>query len=189
VLSSTLIPFAAPPGNSVLVKVAGHGLQHWDLDKGTITRELGNTPGRIVATGFDSTTPEVLIRVAGGALYRWNYFTGERTEVAIPAIPDDYTLAGWSPDGLVVLASESEVEVWDTHTGVRTEFTTPGSTHVWNLVGNTLIGLSDNGPLHIDLDRDDIQQRLCAISDRDYTDAERAELPKGVYAGPPCRNG
>jgi hypothetical protein len=75
------------------------------------------------------------------------------------------------------------------NSGTSVKFATPGTTLVWKLIGKTLIGLSGDGTLEINLDRDRMQTRLCAISNRDYTDPERAELPAGIDTESPCEGG
>lgn len=182
--ASTLVGYASR--DTVVVNTAGKSLQLWNLESGSLMRTF-ELPGAGVANvHMNSGQADVLVQDDTGSLFQWNTATGETTKVDMPPVPRDSVVAGWSPDGLVVLANTSEVEVWDPRTGTSTKFGVPGSTKVWRLVGTTLIGLSDLGPLRINLDRNNIQQRLCAISHRDYTDAERDKLPRGVESKPPC---
>ncbi|MFI7664890.1 trypsin-like peptidase domain-containing protein [Nocardia sp. NPDC049526] len=184
--AATLVGYAST--DSVVVNIAGTSLQLWNLDSGALVRSF-ELPGEGVANvHMNPGNTEVLVRDDSGALFRWNTATGESAKLDIPPVPHDSVVAGWSPDGLVVLGNKSEVEVWDTRTGTSTKFTVPGSTMVWKLIGTTLIGLSDQGPIRINLDRNNIQQRLCAISDRDYTEAERDKIPRGVDSKRPCES-
>lgn len=185
--ASTLVGYAST--DSVVVNVATMSLQLWNLETGALVRSFVPQGARVTSVHMNPGHAEVLVRDDQGALFRWNTTTGESAKLDIPPVPHDSVVAGWSPDGLVVLGNKSEVEVWDTRTGTNTKFTVPGSTTVWKLIGTTLIGLSDLGPIRINLDRNNIQQRLCVISNRDYTDAERDKLPRGVDRKPPCASG
>ncbi|MEV5839439.1 trypsin-like peptidase domain-containing protein [Nocardia sp. NPDC052112] len=185
--ASTLVGYASP--DSVVVNVANVSLQLWNLESGTLVRSFVRQGARVVSVHMNPGQADVLVQDDSGALFRWNTATGESAKLDIPLVPHDSVVAGWSPDGLVVFGNKSEVEVWDTRTGTSTKFSVPGSTMVWKLIGTMLIGLSDLGPIRINLDRNNIQQRLCAISSRDYTDAERDKVPRGVDTEPPCASG
>ncbi|WP_433526724.1 trypsin-like peptidase domain-containing protein [Nocardia pseudovaccinii] len=182
--ASTLVGYAST--DSVVVNVATVSLQVWNLESGALVRSFVPQGRRVVSVHMNPGQADVLVQDDSGSLFRWNTATGEAAKLDIPPVPPDSVVAGWSPDGLVVLGKKSEVEAWDTRTGTSTKFTVPGSTMVWKLIGTTLIGLSDQGPIRINLDRNNIQERLCAISNRDYTDAERDKLPRGVDSKPPC---
>ncbi|MFE9320041.1 trypsin-like peptidase domain-containing protein [Nocardia sp. NPDC052278] len=184
--ASALVGYAS--ADSVVVDIDGMALQLWNLQTGALVRSFDPPGIRVVSVHMNPGQAEVLVQDDSGSLFRWNTATGETAKVDMAPVPHDSVVAGWSPDGLVVLGNKSDVEVWDTRTGTSTKFAVPGSTVVWKLVGTTLIGLSGVGPLRINLDRNNIQQRLCAISNRDYTAAERDKLPRGVDSKPPCES-
>ena len=97
-------------------------------------------------------------------------------------------MIGIGPDDLLVLkASSGHIEFWDMRSG-RTIATvdTPGVTGSWHIVGHTLLGLSGDGLLSLNLDRKTALSRLCAFNDRPYTPEESNLLPDGAARTPPC---
>ncbi|MFE9328373.1 hypothetical protein ACIHDR_46875 [Nocardia sp. NPDC052278] len=97
-----------------------------------------------------------------------------------------------TPSGLLLAVSRmgDSVEVWDYARSTRLfAIKLPGSglEGPAKLVGETLYVLRQSGLVTINLDRSDMMRRLCAISDRDYTQTERDTLPVGVDTTPPCR--
>ncbi|WP_227981437.1 serine protease [Nocardia spumae] len=103
-------------------------------------------------------------------------------------------LRGLSADGVLVLDDLGKLEIWDIDRGAKL-FELPGYGNRYPVIGEDTLfyltgdtdGETFSGIFRVDLDRDGILQRLCGISDRDYTPAERDALPVGADTARPCR--
>ncbi len=103
-------------------------------------------------------------------------------------------LRGLSTDGVLLLDDLGKLEIWDIDRGAKL-FDLPGFQSHFPVIGEDTMfyltgdmeGDTYSGIFRVNLDRDGILQRLCAISDRDYTPAEQDALPVGADTTRPCR--
>lgn len=101
---------------------------------------------------------------------------------------------GMTDDGLLVVDHLGTLEIWDFDRSAKIFDVKISDQRYGDLSGDALYALNPGrysgsggvGRYSINLDRDDVLGRLCAISDRDYTQAERDELPVGADNTPPC---
>ncbi|MEV5651006.1 serine protease [Nocardia sp. NPDC052254] len=138
-------------------------------------------------------TPVVYTIDRSGGVIERNLDTG--AESRFPHwISTGRAVHGLSTDGVLLLDDVGKLEIWDIDRGAKL-FELPGYQNRFAIIGeDTLFYLTGDmesepysGIFQVNLDRDGILQRLCAISDRDYTPAERDALPVGADTARPCR--
>ncbi len=116
----------------------------------------------------------------------WNLDTGALTTPTHP-VPDPGSVKGNTANGLIIAAKSDSIEIWDADRGRLFDFHPPGPGLEAVGAPTGMVLMSQDGPATIDLTRADALARLCAISDREYTGAERAALPIGADTTTPCR--
>ncbi|QLY32275.1 serine protease [Nocardia huaxiensis] len=160
----------------------------WDSVTGRRIRVMtSSATGWIEALFKTVDVPIAYVWTERKRIERWNTGTGrvETVAIAVPWAPYLELL----PNGLVVAGWDNgKVQIMDGDYGILVNAKTPASqARAWvNHVGTTFYLITDNGLLTLDLNREHILDRLCAISARDFTDAERALLPPGANDTPPC---
>jgi hypothetical protein len=162
------------------------GVELWDLDARRAVRSFRPEPNTKMAGALNSSSL-VAVHTGSARLYLWDPDRGGPVHDPGP-LPADRNMIGIGPDDLLVLkASSGHIEFWDMRSG-RTIATvdTPGVTGSWHIVGHTLLGLSGDGLLSLNLDRKTALSRLCAFNDRPYTPEESNLLPDGAARTPPC---
>ncbi|MEV6767808.1 trypsin-like peptidase domain-containing protein [Nocardia sp. NPDC051030] len=160
----------------------------WDSVKGQAIRTLSSSGTDQAEKAYKpDRIPIVYVWTTQQRVERWETDTGRvgPAPVAIPAA-DMHTLAA---NGLFIDAWQvGPFQVLDTELGSLVTgtllFPTLGARAAFD--GNTMVFLSALGPLRLDLERTGIPERLCAISDRDFTAAELKLLPPGADSGRPC---
>ncbi|GAB2719256.1 nSTAND1 domain-containing NTPase [Nocardia thraciensis] len=119
----------------------------------------------------------------------WNPETGAVTKLSQPMPPPPY-IRGTTPGGLWVVteaAAPNNIDVWDRDRGRIAALQLPGKIYDVAVDDNMVHILYRGGVLRVNLDREKMFDRLCAVHNRDYTAAERAQLPVGADDTPPCR--
>ncbi|MFE3445681.1 trypsin-like peptidase domain-containing protein [Nocardia sp. NPDC059180] len=165
-----------------VVITSGEGVAVWDLHGGRKLRAWRRDAiTRWPSLQFPVGKPEIYIDAK-----IWNMDTGELTTPSHP-VPVMSTARGTTAEGLIVAVKSDSVEFWDAGRGRMFEFHPPGpGIQVVVSAGNVLL-FSQDGPAFITPHRRDAFAGLCAISDRDFTPAERAKLPIGADSAAPCR--
>ncbi|MGO4649326.1 LpqB family beta-propeller domain-containing protein [Nocardia sp. 2YAB30] len=139
-------------------------------------------------------TPIVYTRFSSGRSMMQNLETG--VESSSPQqIPAGAAIVGMTDDGLLVVDNLGTLQIWDFDRGAKLfdikashpEFAVVGGDTLFFLTTGS-VGRGYSGRYEVDLDRDDMLRRLCAISDREYTQAERDDLPVGADTTAPCRD-
>ncbi|MBB5915976.1 hypothetical protein BJY24_004888 [Nocardia transvalensis] len=136
---------------------------------------------------YDPIDPVVYVQT--GRVEMWNPATGAVTVPSRPMPPVPY-LRGTTPGGLWVAidgAAVNHIDIWDRNRGKISSLKLPGTIYDVTADDNTVHILYRGGTLRMNLDRDNIFDRLCAIHNRDYSAEERAQLPVGADDAPPCR--
>ncbi|MFD0000367.1 trypsin-like peptidase domain-containing protein [Nocardia sp. NPDC127526] len=185
--------------------------QAWAWENGTAPDELLIFTPREV-TVWDSAAARPVRRISGAdtglidgvnktldipAVYIWN--EKRRVEIwdtATGEITPSPVHIPWAPvvertsTGLVIVGWDTgEIKIMDVAQGVLVDGMLPGADlrpWVARPGANGLI-ITSSGLFTLNLDRQHILARLCAISDREFTDAERELLPLGATSDPPCR--
>lgn len=161
----------------------------WDSATGRRVRVLAGPGTGWIDSAFKTLDiPVVYVWTELRRVERWDTATGKiiPAPVAIPWAP----IVELTPNGLMVAGwTSAKVQILDAERGTLVNARLPGSeARTWVArTGNTLLIITDNGLLTLNLDREHMLDRLCAISDRDFTEAERKMLPPGADATPPCR--
>ncbi|GAB4589384.1 hypothetical protein Ntsu_72160 [Nocardia sp. IFM 10818] len=153
-----------------------------------IRRMSGGTTGWIDAAFKTLDIPYVYIWTAKRRVELWNTATGEIVPAPVP-IPWA-SLIERTPSGLVVVGhANGKIQIMDAGRGTLVSGKLPGSDlRAWVArVGVTGLVITGNGLFTLNLDRENILARLCAISDREFTAAEYELLPPGADRGRPCR--
>ncbi|MBB5915973.1 type II secretory pathway pseudopilin PulG [Nocardia transvalensis] len=166
-----------------VVVTSPEGLAVWDLHDGRKLRAwnrdtLSTMPSLLLPAG----KPEIYV---GGRI--WNMDTGAMSTPSHP-IPTMSTVRGATEDGLIVAVKSDSVELWDAGRGRMFEFHPPGPGLEVGVRADSMVLMSQDGAATIDLSRENAFARLCAISDRDFTAAERDGLPIGADSTEPCRD-
>ncbi|WP_084529773.1 nSTAND1 domain-containing NTPase [Nocardia crassostreae] len=185
--------------------------QAWAWENGTAPDELLIFMPRAV-TVWDSAAARPVRRMSGAdtglidaanktldipAMYVWNErrrvevwdtATGEITPalVHIPWAP----LVERTTTGLVIVGWDTgEIKIMDVEQGTLVDGMLPGADiRPWvGRPGRSGMIITSSGVFTLNLDRENILARLCAISDREFTAAERELLPLGATTDPPCR--
>ncbi|WP_280269657.1 serine protease [Nocardia wallacei] len=136
---------------------------------------------------FDPIDP--VVYVATDSVQIWNPATGEVTQLSQP-MPSLPYIHGTTPGGLWVAtdgAAPKNLDLWDRNRGRIATLQLPGYIYDVGVDKNMVHILYSGGVLRMNLDRENMFDRLCAIHNRDYTAAERARLPVGADDTPPCR--
>ncbi|MBL1075701.1 serine protease [Nocardia sp. 2] len=174
------------PGEILIV--TRRAITVWDSDSGARVRVMASSATGWLEGVFKSTDiPTVFVWTERRRVERWNTATGSIEPVAI-SVP-------WAPylellhNGLLVAGWENgKVQIMDGEYGILVNAKMPAARArpQVNRVGDTFYLITDNGLLSLNLDRERILDRLCAVSARDFTAAERALLPPGAEDTPPC---
>lgn len=161
----------------------------WNAATELKVRTVSGSPTGWIDTAFK--TPGIPIAYVWTELRRverWDTETGRTVAAPIP-IP-------WAPiveptvNELVFIGWENgKFEIIDAERGALVDSMVPGNgLRPWvTRNGTTLLMITGSGLLTMNLDRADMHRRLCAVSDRAFTAAERELLPPGADATPPCR--
>ncbi|RDI55307.1 S1 family peptidase [Nocardia mexicana] len=136
--------------------------------------------------------PGIYIRYDSGKNTIENFDTG--VESVSPQPFPAGRPAGETKDGLVVVNNGAGLEIWDFDRATKL-FDVKVTAENEDVFGDTLHLLNPGryafgggvGKYAINLDRDEVLERLCAINDREYTPAERDALPVGADTTRPCR--
>ncbi|MGH3390462.1 MAG: hypothetical protein ACRDOO_16470, partial [Actinomadura sp.] len=162
------------------------GAELWDLNDRRAIRSFIPEPNvRMAGVNFSSSIISVHTSTAQLAL--WNPDRGGAARTTIP-LPNNLEVVDFAPGGIIVVKSlDGGLQFWDISLGRSiAQLKPPGLTTAWRMAGDTLIGLSQDGQLSIDLNRNHWLPSLCAANDRDYTPAERKLLQEGAETTPPC---
>jgi hypothetical protein len=181
------------PGQ-VVIDLGPGGLQLWDavagVAVGTIQVEMAAPP--VVAR--DGRWIAILTRNRTVEVYDLDTLQPARAPIAAPGIT---ALAGFDADGYLagigVEDGQNSIVLVDVERGRVAGTIAPGTNTRAMLTGPnrsslvtgtmTGIGLSD-----VPLLARDWRDRVCALMDRPFTDAELAALPDGTDESPPCRD-
>ncbi|MGW4774872.1 nSTAND1 domain-containing NTPase [Nocardia sp. NPDC004278] len=166
------------------------------LDDGRVLRTVPVKPidrGKRQDAFVSPTAPHIYIRYDSGEDTVENFDSGVESPSAQP-FPSGNGV-GMTDDGLLVVDHLGTLEIWDFDRSAKIFDVTISGQQYGDLSGDALYALNPGrysgsggvGRYTINLDRDDVLGRLCAISDRDYTQAERDQLPVGADNTPPCR--
>ncbi|GAB2719166.1 nSTAND1 domain-containing NTPase [Nocardia thraciensis] len=165
-----------------------HGLTVWNLNERRRVRTLDHEQvSQIRGMFFHSSRPVVYL-ARKGATEMWNAETGTISRPAQP-MPDPIDIIKVTAGGLWVSrepGSPDDIEIWDPARGRIATLKLPNQSYDVTVLKDSLYVLYGNGTLRIDLDQAGMFDRLCAINDRGYSDAELAQLPIGADSTPPC---
>ncbi|WP_191094047.1 serine protease [Nocardia colli] len=168
------------------------------LDDGRVLRTVPVEPidrGKRQDAFVSPSAPQIYITYDSGEGTVEDFDRGMESPSAQP-FPSG-TGVGMTNDGLLVVDNLGTLEIWDFDRGAKLFDVKISGQQYGHLSGDTLYALNPGryagaggvGRYSINLDRDGLLGRLCAISDRDYTQAERDQLPVGAERTPPCRGG
>ncbi|MBF6137639.1 trypsin-like peptidase domain-containing protein [Nocardia otitidiscaviarum] len=164
------------------------GLVIWDSVAGRRIRELtGSDTGWIDTLAKTLDLPIAYVWTEVRRVERWDLATGRimAAPIAIPWAP----LVELTPDDLIVTGWVSaKFHVLDAERGTLVNTQLPATAlRLWMArTGTDIHFITDHGLLSLNLDRENILDRLCAVNDRAFTEAERELLPPGADATPPC---
>ncbi|WP_280385426.1 serine protease [Nocardia wallacei] len=166
------------------------GLTVWNLNERRRIRTFDfERVSLIRGMYFDSSRPVVYL-ARKGATEMWNVESGTISQPAQP-MPDPVDIIMVTDGGLWVSRepeSPADIEIWDPARGRIATLKLPNQSYAVTVEKDVLHVLYGNGALRIDLAQANMFERLCAINDRDYTDAELAQLPIGADPAPPCHD-
>ncbi|GAA1243871.1 hypothetical protein GCM10009609_04020 [Pseudonocardia aurantiaca] len=193
--------FEARPGHPDQVVVWGpdSSLQLWNVARGEQLGALPHIEGRLpYSFVVDHTGTRLVAATQVGVLDVWDLDRQELVGSPIP-VPGYQLPLGITTDGRVVTGTaqgEDQLQTfWDMATGAENGTIRFSAAHdadtsmddgTWMSVSG--VGGAAGGPLPYRMALT-VQQwfdRLCAVSDRPFTDAERAMLPVGAGTDPPC---
>jgi hypothetical protein len=158
----------------------------WNLAERRLVRTIGSDPFDLPASlYFQHGLSYVYVETVSGSQQRWNVETGQILRTTQP-MPSPADFLGVSSGGLIIVGRDEIIEIWGAERGRILEFDPPGKRVDVSVQGDTLYVLTEDGLLRTNLDRANLQERLCALSDRAYTDTERGLLPPGADTTPPC---
>jgi hypothetical protein len=160
----------------------------WNLAERRLVRTIGSDPFDLPASlHFQPDLSYLYVATKSGSRQRWNIETGQilRTTQPMPWPADFF---GVSSGGLIIVErlEDEIIEVWGAERGRILQFDPPGKRIDVSVQGDALYVLTTEGLLRMNLDRATLQERLCALSNRAYTEAERGLLPPGADTTPPC---
>ncbi|MER8047902.1 trypsin-like peptidase domain-containing protein [Streptomyces sp. NPDC094032] len=187
------------PGQVAVVRGPDTGdgrVQLWDLNTGTRLRTFSVGP---LTYSFDLTLPPYLLfgpdgrtlatSHPDGFVRQWDADTGHPAARPL-ATGDTFTrLIGTGPGGLLVTSGTTgDPRFWDAATGrLLAELPLPGHLGL-DVRGTRLLAAGDGWYQALDLRPEEMAKALCRNGlDRDFTADERALLPSGARATPPCR--
>ncbi|MCX4545933.1 trypsin-like peptidase domain-containing protein [Streptomyces sp. NBC_01565] len=191
----------ARPGHPDEIAVTGGGtgtgtVEIWNVR--TRTRLHTLAVGATLKTRFEAGDPTPLVfRPDGnrlvtlhtdGFLRQWEVPGGDPAGRVMAAGDTDITeLVGFGVDNtLIAYGRNREMQFWDLGSGLLLVSHPVPVDRGFTVRGEQLLIVGEGWYQDLDLRPQEMMKTLCAAAGRDYTPAERALLPPGTPAGPPC---